>query len=232
MPKIRSLALEVPNVSVPDAVSTIIMRNHVLYESLRLKVVNYHALAAKISHEVEELTAKTVNLDTVVVAIKRFSDNLREEKLTEVALILKDAKLSLVSGVADVTIAAKSVSTIEILEQVLKLVPKLSAIPNIFQLPNSVKVLTEEDDAEIMKKELSRQYSLLLRSNMAKVSIRISPTGEKIPGIASFITDLLFRNGINLIDAFLGYEDIVMIVEEKFGPRTYQLLSEEIRGLA
>ncbi len=42
---------------------------------------------------------------------------------------------------------------------------------------------------------------------------------------------LRHRNGINILDAFLGYEDIIMIVEEKFGPKAYQLLSEEIRGL-
>ena len=231
MPKIRSLALEVAGASVPDAVSTIIMHNHVVYESLKLGIVNYHALASRISQEVEELTGKKASINTIVVAIKRFSDSLPKEKITELATIRRDAKLALAGAVVDVTIATKAVPTLEILESVLEHVPKLVGVPNIFQLPNSVKVLAEEDDAEIIRKELSKRYSLLLRSNLAKISLRIAHTAEKVPGIASFITELLYRNGINILDAFLGYEDIVMIVEEKFGPKAYQLLSEEIRRL-
>ena len=57
---------------------------------------------------------------------------------------------------------------------------------------------------------------------------RVPPASEKVPGIASFITELLYRNGVSIIDAFLGYEDIVLIVQEKFVPKAYQALSEEI----
>ena len=34
--------------------------------------------------------------------------------------------------------------------------------------------------------------------------------------------------GISLLDVFYGYEDLLLIVEEKFGPRVYQILSKEI----
>ena len=68
-------------VPVSDAVSTIILRNYVVYEALKLKIVNYHAVASRISAEVDELTGKKANIETIVVAIKRFSDRQSEGKM-------------------------------------------------------------------------------------------------------------------------------------------------------
>ena len=215
-------------VSVADAVSTIVSRNYVVYESLKLKIVNYHALASKISAEVEEMTGKEANIETIVVAIKRFSDDLPIGKMEEMPAILKDAKLSLAGGVVDVTIRTKGTPTLQILQDVLKLSPKFVGVPNIFQLLNSVKVIAEEEDVQLLNSALSTRYSLSFIRHVAKIIIRVPPTSEKVPGIASFITELLYRNGVSIIDAFLGYEDIVLIVQEKFVPKAYQALSEEI----
>src|SRR5712692_9570508 len=145
--------------SISEAVSTIMMENHLLYEALKLRIVNYHALAERVKKEVEEMTGRKVSVPSVVVAIKRFSDGL-EENGTEVAKILKDAKLSLVGGAADVTIEGKGVSTLKILEDLLKLSSKFVGVPNILQLPSSVKVLVEDEDAATIKRELSDRYNV------------------------------------------------------------------------
>jgi hypothetical protein len=214
--------------SVSDAVSTIILRNYVVYESLKLKIVNYHALASKISSEVEELTGKEANIETMVVAIKRFSDGLSEGEMEEMSAVLKGARLNLAGGLAGVTVAAKGAQTNQALQDILKLTSKLSGTLNTFQLPNSVKVIAEEEDALLLKEALSRTYPLSLKTDIAKVTVRLPQAAEKVPGIVSFITELLYRNGVSILDAFLSYEDIVMIVQEKSGPKAYQVLSEKI----
>jgi hypothetical protein len=213
--------------TISDAVSRIIMRNYLLHESLRMKIVNFHSLAKKILREVGELTGSKPKLATVVVAIKRLSDDLPEKK-TEAVDVLKGAKLSLLGSVTDITIMGKSGSTMKIVEDVLKLSQRFSVTPNVFQLPHSVKVLADEDEAAPIKDELSRNYPLHVREKTAMISIRFSPSAEKIPGIAALITELLYRNGISMLDVFYGYEDLLLIVEEKFGPRAYQILSKEI----
>ena len=223
-----ALALRGTVVSITDAVSTIILRNYVVYESLKLKIVNYHALASRISSEVDELTGKKANIETIVVAIKRFSDGLSEGKMRAMSATLKDAKLNLAGGVVDMTIGGNGTETHQILRDVLKLTLKFNVKPNVFQLPNSVKVIAEEEDALLLDRALPRRYSSSLRKNVAKITIRMPPASEKVPGIASFITELLYRNGVSILDAFLGYEDIVLIVQGKSGPKAYEVLSEEI----
>jgi hypothetical protein len=229
MPKIRTLALEVTGASVPAAVSTIILRNRVLYAALKLGIVNYHALASRIAGDVAELTGKQGHINTIVVAIKRFADNLPDEEVTEVTAILREAKLTLTGDLVDLTIIAQTTPSLEILERILRVTPGLQSVPSIFQLPSSVKLIADEDDAEKIRKALAKRYALQARSNVARISVRMPRRAEQVPGIASFLTDLLYRNGIGLLDAFLGYEDILLIVEEQFGPKVYQLLREEMR---
>ena len=224
--RLRDVSPEAP-LTISDAVSRIIMRNYLLHESLRMKIVNFHALASKILREVEELTGKKPKLETVVVAIKRISDHLPEKK-TEAVDVLKDAKLSLLGSVTDITIPGKAGSTMKIVEDVLKLSQRFAVTPNVFQLPHSVKVLADEDEAAPIKDELSRNYSIHVREKTAMITIRFSPSAEKIPGIAALITELLYRNGISMLDVFYGYEDLLLIVEERFGPKVYEILTKEI----
>lgn len=218
------------SVPVTDAVAKIILRNYVVLEALKLKIVNYHALASKIASEVQDETGREANMETIVVAIKRFSDSLQETKMEGTTTVLKGAKLNLTGGIVDLTITSKGVPVAQILQVVLKLVSKFTGASNVFQLPNSVKVVAEEDDAQILAKALPKEYAPIARKNVARITIRLSPTAEKVPGVASFITDLLYRNGVSILDAFLSYEDVVLIVQEKFGPKAYQVLSEEMSG--
>ncbi len=215
-------------VPVSEAVSTIISENYVVLESLKLRIVNYHGLASRIASQVEELTGKKPKMATIVVAIKRFSDGLAEVGIERMSASLKDSKLNLTGGVVDMTVGGKGVQTHQILQDFLKLERKFSGTPYIFQLPSSVKIIAEKDDAKVLEEAFRGHYHLSLEKNVTKVTIRLSPSAEKAPGIASFITELLFRNGVTTLDAFLSEEDVILIVQERLGPKAYQVLSEEI----
>jgi hypothetical protein len=227
VPKTKS-STKSNGIPVSEAVSTIILRNYVVHQALKLKIVNYHGLAGLISSEVEELTGRPANMDTIVVAIKRFSDGLGEGKIEVMSAGLKNSKLNLQGGMVDMTVAGKGAQTHQILQDALRLQPKFKGAPNIFQLSSSVKIVAEEDDARLLEEALWGRYEISTRKDVAKIMIRLSPSAEKIPGIASFIAELLYRNGVSILDAFLSYEDVILIVQERSGPKAYQVLSEEI----
>ncbi len=77
---------------------------------------------------------------------------------------------------------------------------------------------------------MGRLKEAAARTNVAKVILNLSPHAEMNPGIASYITELLFRNGVIILDAFLGYGDIIMVVDDKDGPLAYDVLQREIHG--
>ena len=217
-------------VHVSEAVSTIISRNYVVLESLKLKIVNYHGLATRIYPEVEELTGKKANLETIVVAIKRFSDRLGDQEFGRMSATLRGSKLNLTGGAVEMTVRGKPAQVRQILQDVVKMEDEFSDTPYVFQLVNSVKIIAEEGDAKLLEKAFRGRYELSLKRSAATITIRLPPSVEKFPGIASFITELLYRNGVSILDAFLSNEDVILTVQEKFGPRAYQVLSEETSG--
>ena len=216
--------------STPEAVAAIIRRNYVLLEAIRMKVVNYHALAARIAPRVEELTGKKVNLAALVVSVKRFSDGMAEERAAKLEGILKDARVTLTGGVAEVSLRVNDIPSNRVLEDVLKMVPRLSSLPEVMELPGVVKVMVSREDSLLIEQELGNRFPMTVERGLAKIGVRVSQRAEKMVGLATYITELLYRNGVVLHGAYIGRPDILLVVEEKFGTMAYDILRENTGG--
>ncbi len=75
--------------SIPEVVREIITRNRSVYDCMKMDVINYTALAVKIQSDIERILGNSVNLNTIVVAIKRYSDSFQEKELIKDEPILK-----------------------------------------------------------------------------------------------------------------------------------------------
>jgi len=190
-------------------------------------LINYHALAASIKPTVDRTTGRDVNVNTIVVIIKRFSDAQSKLNLPLTMSVLRNAKMTLSSGVVDLTINPRREAFITELKRLIELSTELNERPHIFPLISSIKIITDANDYEKLKTALKNRYTLKPRLNKAKITIHLSEEAEKSPGIAAYITDLLYRNGINIQDAFLGYEEIIIILNETDGPQAYTTLEKE-----
>ena len=216
-------------VSVPEAVREIIVRNYPVYQCLKMKLLNFHALAEQIQAEVKEVSGRDASINTLVVAIKRFSDTMPDGGLVA-SKVLKDARISLSSGIVDVTIRTPRTQFPAIVKELADAASGLSEFPNIFPLSNSIKLILHGDDYSLVQGELERYGQVTTQPNVARLTLNLSPRAEMTPGISSYITELLFRNGVNILDAFLGYGDIIMVVDDRDGPIAYDVLQREIQG--
>src|SRR6266700_3245427 len=70
----QPLTIHRNNTSVPEAVREILTRNYPVYQCLKMKLMNFHSLAEFIQPHVQQLSGKEASINTLVVAIKRFSD--------------------------------------------------------------------------------------------------------------------------------------------------------------
>lgn len=212
--------------TISEVVVELLSRNHPVYEHLRMGLINYHALAQKIKPTVDRITGRDVNVNTMVVVIKRFSDSQSKLGLPPTMSALRNSKMILSSGMVDVTITPKREAFINELKRLVELSTELKERPHIFPLVSSIKIIADANDYGKLKTALKNRYSLKPRLNAAKITMHLSEEAERSPGIAAYITDLLYRNGINILDAFLGYEDIILILDESDGPRAYAILEE------
>jgi len=213
--------------TISGVVVDLLTRNHPIYQHIRMGLINYHALAARIKPTVDRAAGRDVNVNTIVVIIKRFSDAQSKLGLPLTMPVLRNAKMTLSSGVVDVTINPKREAFITELKKLVELSAELNERPHIFPLVSSIKIIADANDYEKLKTALKSRYTLKPRLNTSKITIHLSEEAEKSPGIAAYITDLLYRNGINIVDAFLGYEEIILILDESDGPRAYTTLEEE-----
>ena len=99
--------MRVSGMSVPEAVREIITRNRSIYDCMKMDLINYTALAVKIQPEVEKEIGRPVNLNTVVVAIKRYADSFVEKEDIKDESVLKNARLSLQDGIMDIKFSTK-----------------------------------------------------------------------------------------------------------------------------
>ena len=216
--------------SVPEAVREILTRNYPVYQSMKMRVVNFHSLAELIQSRVQEVTGREATINTLVIAIKRFSDTLDEIKTPDIFKALKNARISLSGGIVDVTINAPKTQFSKIVKDLSEVGDELSEFPHIFPLATSIKMILPTEDYNAVKQKLGQLGVAKTQMNVAKLTLHLSPTAEMNPGISSYITELLYRSGVNLHDAFLGYGDIIMVVDDQDGPRAYDILQREIQG--
>ena len=215
-------------VTVPEAVRQILTRSYPIYHSLKMKIVNFHSLAELTQAKVKELTGKEASINALVVAIKRFSDTLAETKTPDPSGVLKDARISLSSGTVDLTIQVPRAQFPSVVKELSQVGEELSDFPHIFPLSNSIKVILPREDYDVIRERLAHLKVVRTQGNVAKLTLSLSPNAEMPPGIASYITELLYRNGVNILDAFLGYGDIIMVVDDRDGPLAYDILRKEI----
>jgi hypothetical protein len=218
------------SLSVPEAVREILTRNYPIYQCLKMKLMNFHSLAEFIQPQVQQLSGKETSINTLVVAIKRFSDTLSDSKGPNASGVLKDARISLSSGIVDVTIRAPRSQFSAIVKELSEIAAQLSEFPHIFPLSNSIKLILPAEDYILIRTRMEHLKDPATQANVSKLTLNLSPHAEMTPGVASYITELLFRNGVNTLDAFLGYGDIIMVVDDKDGPLAYDVLQREIQG--
>lgn len=217
--------------SVPEAVRTIVTGNQHIYNCLRMGLINYTALANKIKPEVEVLVGLEVNLNTVVVAIKRFADSVEKaESEDSRAEGFRDAKISLTGGIVDVDLEMmdrfdKEVS--ELLQRLFDYDPSF----RLFQSENSIRIFADDlKEIRDLFSYVSKKFDVDLRKGFAKISVKMPIEPDMKLSLISLISDVLYRNGIRLHDAFFGHDEILLVVDEEVAAKAYEILRSLLVG--
>ena len=218
--------MRLANASVPDVVREIIIQNRSIYDCMKMDLINYTALAVKIQPEVEKHLGAPVNLNTIVVAIKRYSDSFEQKDEVKKESVLKNARLSMTDGILDIKVSANDFGA----ENAVALMNKFSKINpdyEFFRLADSFRVLTE-DLGDIRKLfETIPGTKSQLRTGLAKIKILISPDQNR-NDIASYVAQVLHSNGIEPVNAFFSQDNIMIVLHEKDASRAYEILRSEI----
>jgi len=218
--------MKVTTVSVPDAVRDIITRNRSIYDCIKMDLINYTALAVKIQKDVETQIGGPINLNTIVVAIKRYADSFEKKEEILQEPVLKNARLSLTDGIVDIKFSTEEFG----INDTATLMDKFTQIDpdyEFFRFTDSFRVLTEDIlDVRKLLESLPLQKNTF-QAGLAKISIRV-PEVQGGSDIVSYVSEILHNNGIELVNAYFGQDEIVIVLHEKDAARAYEILRSEI----
>lgn len=213
--------------SVSHAIKEILYSNSLYINALETGIANYTALAIKIKPEVEKLTKSQVNINTIVVGIKRLADLIREKSYVSNDNLesLKGARISLTGSILDVDFGME----IENMERILDLFDKDSDIRfNIFQTKNHIKLFVENinEIKKIFRNELKNQPDTIKEGiSMINITLPWSETEfKKTYQLLSMISNILYDNQILLHNALFTPNEIVLIISEGDAAKAYELL--------
>lgn len=218
--------MRVSSISIPEVVREIITRNRSIYDCMKMDLINYTALAVKIQPEIEKILGNSVNLNTVVVAIKRYADSFESKDEVRDESVLKNARLALTDGIMDIKFSVKESGEMD----PMVILDKFSKITNnyeFFRLSDSFRFLTEdlEDIRQIFNNVPSRED--MFSTGLAKIRISI-PNAQNQSDVVSYVAEVLHANGIELVNAFFSQDSIIIILNEKDASRAYDILHSDI----
>jgi aspartokinase len=191
-----------------------------------MDLINYTALAVKIQPEVERILGNPVNLNTIVVAIKRFADSLDAKEEVEEQSVLKNARLALTGGIIDIKFSMKDSQGIDPL-LILDKFSKITTNYDFFRSSDTFRFLTEDldDVREIFETIPNREN--FFSTGLAKIRISIPPNQSK-SDVVSYVAEVLHDNGIELVNAFFSQDNIILILKEKDSSKAYEVLHSAI----
>jgi hypothetical protein len=220
--------------TVTQAIRNILFSNSVYINSLKLGIANYTALAIKIKPEVEKILGSPVNINTVVVSIKRLADIIHQQQSEQDVKIEEDekeivtgARISLTGSILDVEFDKE----IENIEKIFDLFDRDSDIRfNIFQSKNHIKLFIE--NISEIKKILSNNANNVvgphsIKEGVSMITISL-PWHEneftKTYQLLSIVSNILYNNQIVLHNAFFMPNEIVLIISDNDAAKVYELL--------
>lgn len=216
------------NQSIGTIVASVVTHDHAVYECLKQKLINYHALASVIKPEVERLAGRPTSVNTLVVAIKRFSDTVKKTDERKPLQILKEARITLSSDVVDVSITTSRAQLFPMIERIAKLSSDLSEPVHVFQLSHTIKLIVDEGEYKsFVRSALTKLRIEKETTQLSRLDIRLSQGVEKAPEFGLFLTELLYRNGVTIRQTYIG-EETILILSREDGPRAYEILRHEI----
>jgi hypothetical protein len=220
--------------SVSRAIRDILFSNSIYTDSLKLGIANYTALAIKIKPELEKIVGSPVNINTIVVSIKRIADTIQQQQSEQDLKIDQDeresitgARISLTGSILDVEFDKE----MENIEKIFGLFDRESDIRfNIFQSKNHIKLFIE--NISDIKKILSKDPQSIvghssIKEGVSMITISLPWQGNEVRKtyqLLSMISNILYSNQILLQNAFFTPNEIVLIISDSDAARVYELL--------
>lgn len=217
-------------ISVPEAIRRVLTNDHVYMQALTLGIANYTALAERIRPEIEKLIGSKVNLNTIVVAIKRFADALEKKNQQHqngsTHFSAAKAKMSLTDSIIDIDFQKENNDDDnDVLASILDEFFDQDSRYNLFQTDSHFSLLTEDaDKIRRMVADALEKFDGKIREGLSKITVSLTAGDPSRYHILSLVSNILYTHQIPIHSAFFTTNEMVLILSDKDAAKAYDLI--------
>jgi hypothetical protein len=199
--------------SIPHAVESIIRSDLRIYDTLRMGIVNYKALARHIRKQVEALAGESSTENAIAMALQRYGLKMRagQKKQEGYMEIFASSKLQMRDNIAIIY---------------LKSLPELKGLERGFMVVikgvESTTLFIDEEKAgklKIPKESIEGQ-----RKDLTALILTSPKEIADIPGVVAHLMNALGANNINLVEVTSSYNTTYLLVDRKDSIEAIQII--------
>lgn len=217
------------SLSVAEATRQIVTTKPSVMDCLRQGVINFSALAESIKNQVAALCGrKSVNVDSIKMALMRYSEELKRKKQIieqQVSDIICRSILELKNDVAVLII--RPAPLLSYLDKIVRLVES-SRFLQVTQSASALTVVTDLETKSRILEIVEKKNVIEVLDDQSAIIIISPPQIIEVPGVISYITDLLAGNNVNITQIISCYTDTILIVKRSDALRAYKLIEDRI----
>ena len=208
--------------SVVDATKKIVQSNQFLAEYLASELINTSQYARKIKAEVEALTMKRVELNTIVTSLNRIKKTI-QGKLS-VDFYIDDVQMKY--PISDIVYPKFDNDYLKIVD-LYKEIGKISnSFLNITQGQSETNIFVNSVFSYSVIEKFKGHKPLYQREDLAGMVTKFSPKYMDVAGSAFSVLRTISLEGINLIEVLSTYTEMSFFVDFKDSQRVMEIIKE------
>lgn len=214
-------------ITISQLVEEAVLKSPFLEEGISRGLINFSALARQLKPNFEARLYKNLEVGSIVMALKRFSERLTLKKDPKLENVLKKlSDFSVRSNIVSFTYA----NSHSISPKQEKVMESVSKIPNnfltitdgifetaFFASSNLEKIIESELTGEVLKNK---------QTGLSSLTIIIPEEASEIPGVYYSILKTLAFEGINFMEVVSSYTELTIFLRSEDTEKAFGVLKK------
>jgi hypothetical protein len=216
--------------SIATKVERIVMESSFLTEGLRRGLINLSELARQLQPQLESDLWKPVGQAAVVMALRRLSERMPEERGGAGAIVLarKSGELTTRTELTEYTY--RHSDTIHECHRMLlaRAEPMRGVFVTVTRGVNEVMVICSHALAGVVAEVFAGERLLARQDNLNAVTLHLNPDTSRAPGIYHAILKQLAWDKINMVNMICTYTELTILLEQQQTGAAFTVLSKMV----
>mgnify|MGYP001160978692 FL=1 len=211
--------------TITSVVEQLIKHQPYTEDALMRKIINYSALAEDFQPRIEKELGKSVNVGSIVMALRRYYPQKRVDER-----MMRDlGDIVVRSGITDFTFLNSNT----ILESQSKLLEETKTIPKAYLTYSSTfhesNILVSNDLTDLVERCFKEETCVMVKHDLSSLSIALPANNSKTVGLYFYIFKLLAYEGIPIFEAISTSNYFTLFLEKEYVNQAFALVNE-IKG--